>query len=295
MPTSSGILFGPAGWAYPDWEGAVYPRPRHRSFHPLRYLADFVDCVEVNATFYAPVSESAARDWVRRIADRPRFGFLVKLWGACTHGPDWPDREALRRWTKVLSPLIDSGRFLGLLAQFPPRIQFGSPLLQRLDTLRATFPALPIAVELRHHSALLPEFLAALRERDLAFVNIDQPAYPGGLGESCEVTASWGYVRLHGRNRDAWFDSQAGRDARYDYRYSRQELLPWVGRIRSLEARTARVVVVGNNHFHGKAIAAVLELAHLLSEGPVAIPETLLHTYPDLLPLALPLQGGLFL
>jgi uncharacterized protein YecE (DUF72 family) len=167
--------------------------------------------------------------------------------------------------------------------------------LQRLDTLRATFPVLPIAVELRHRSALLPACLAALRERDLAFVNIDQPAYPGGLGESCEVTASWSYVRLHGRNRDAWFDPQAGRDARYDYRYSRQELLPWVGRIRSLEAQTARVVVVGNNHFHGKAIAAVLELAHLLSEGPVAIPEPLLHTYPDLLPLALPMPGGLFL
>jgi uncharacterized protein YecE (DUF72 family) len=45
------IRVGPAGWSYPDWEGRVYPRPRPAGFHPLAFIARYVDCVEVNSSF----------------------------------------------------------------------------------------------------------------------------------------------------------------------------------------------------------------------------------------------------
>ncbi|HEX9291115.1 MAG TPA: DUF72 domain-containing protein, partial [Anaeromyxobacteraceae bacterium] len=48
------IRFGPAGWDYPDWRGAVYPKPAPRGFDPLAYLARWFETVEVNSTFYRP-------------------------------------------------------------------------------------------------------------------------------------------------------------------------------------------------------------------------------------------------
>jgi len=32
------IRVGP-GWAYKDWEGIVYPKPKPRGFDPVTYLA----------------------------------------------------------------------------------------------------------------------------------------------------------------------------------------------------------------------------------------------------------------
>ena len=39
----SRIYAGTAGWSYEDWEGIVYPLRRGPGFHPLSYLARFMD------------------------------------------------------------------------------------------------------------------------------------------------------------------------------------------------------------------------------------------------------------
>ena len=46
------ILIGTAGWSYPDWEGAVYPPAK--SGQRLRTVVDYLDCVEVDSSFYRP-------------------------------------------------------------------------------------------------------------------------------------------------------------------------------------------------------------------------------------------------
>ena len=45
------ILIGPAGWAYKDWDGIVYPPGLKRSLHPAEYLAQFFDLIEINTSF----------------------------------------------------------------------------------------------------------------------------------------------------------------------------------------------------------------------------------------------------
>jgi uncharacterized protein YecE (DUF72 family) len=291
---ASKLYLGPAGWSYPDWNGRVYPRRRPNGFHPLTYLARFFNLMEINTTFYAPQSREAAEDWVGRVAHHPDFQFLVKLWGRCTHEDAWPSAGELRNWSEVLRPLIAARKFGGLLAQFPASLPFGGRVRDRLDAIRQAFPTLPIACELRDRNALTDECLRFLTDHRLAFVNIDQPLGNQNLPPSSLATADWAYVRLHGRNSEAWFDPKAGRDARYDYRYSKAELLEWAPRIRSLGDQCTRVVVVGNNHFHGKALAGVLELAHILSDKLVPIPDTLLDQYPDLAPLCSPDPDRLF-
>jgi hypothetical protein len=45
------IRVGPAGWAYKDWHGIVYPRPKPPGFHEAAFLADYFDTIEINVTF----------------------------------------------------------------------------------------------------------------------------------------------------------------------------------------------------------------------------------------------------
>ena len=46
------VLIGPAGWAYKDWEGIVYPPGLKRAQHPAEYLAQYFDLIEINTSFY---------------------------------------------------------------------------------------------------------------------------------------------------------------------------------------------------------------------------------------------------
>ena len=48
------IRIGPAGWAYKDWEGIVYPKPKPRGFDPVAYLARHIDAIEINSSYGSP-------------------------------------------------------------------------------------------------------------------------------------------------------------------------------------------------------------------------------------------------
>lgn len=291
------LLYGPAGWSYEDWKGIVYPRPQPRGFHPLPYLARYVNLVEINATFYAPVKAATAASWVRMLerAERPEFRFVVKVWGGLTHEATLPTDAAVATWREVLAPLIGSGRLVALLAQFPWSVRDTAAARRRLLDVRDCMPAgIPVAAEFRHASWMQPAAVDWLASEGMPFVNIDQPPGRECLPPTSLVTGPLGYVRLHGRNAAAWFSRDAGRNERYDWRYSDEELDPWVERIETLSARTDTTVVVGNNHFEGKAMAAVLELAHKLAGRPVHVPESMLGAYPDLERIRRPEPGDLF-
>jgi uncharacterized protein YecE (DUF72 family) len=64
--------------------------------------------------------------------------------------------------------------------------------------------------------------------------------------------------------------------------YTRKELEPWAGRVRAISERTRSTYVVTNNHFEGKAVVNALQLAALLNDNPVKIPEPLMAWYPEL-------------
>ena len=53
MPAENHIRIGTAGWSYKDWEGVFYPPGmRLRKEHPLDYVAQCFDVVEINTSFY---------------------------------------------------------------------------------------------------------------------------------------------------------------------------------------------------------------------------------------------------
>ena len=103
------------------------------------------------------------------------------------------------------------------------------------------------------------------------------------LGRSLEpteyVTSSVGYVRLHGRNYDQWFEAD-NRDDRYNYLYKETELKDWTKKIEGVAEKATKTYVITNNHFEGKAGVNALELKSLLSGKRVSAPPSLVKTYP---------------
>jgi len=122
-----------------------------------------------------------------------------------------------------------------------------------------------------------------LEEAGLDFCNIDQPMVSYPMGATRWVTGSRGYLRCHGRRKDAWFEFGDDRGARYDYLYSPEELEDLAARTRELVVKAAETYVIFNNHPAGQAVANALELAYLLNPGrPLPVPPGLLAAFPRL-------------
>jgi uncharacterized protein YecE (DUF72 family) len=278
------IRFGPAGWSYKDWGGIVYPDPPPKGFDPLVFLARYFDTIEINSTFYRPARPDVPPRWVKRVSDNPDFKFTTKLWQRFTHQRDsaWTQDE-VDAVIASTDPLAEKEKLGAVLVQFPWSFKAGEESLEWLSDVTSTFSAYPLVVEVRHASWNSSEFHRWLGERNVGFVNIDQPLFSRSIGPSAEASGRVGYVRLHGRNYEDWFREGAGRDARYDYLYSKEELEPWVERIRELAegGQVEDVYVVTNNHYRGQAATNAIMLASMVRGSLHKAPESLADAFSD--------------
>ena len=292
------IRVGPAGWSYADWEGRVYPDPKPPGFHPLSFLARYVDCVELNSSFYAtPRADYAAR-WVKLVQDRPRFRFTAKLEQIYTHAALPTPTEMEARATEYLAgvePLRESGKLAALLVQFPYSFQWSEVAAERLERIDASFGRIPLVIEVRHRSWFDDDALGAIETLGWSLAEIDLPAAPEHPPKAPPAVGPLGYHRLHGRNEKAWFNRRSGRDDKYDYLYDGDELEELVRTTRRLATGRDETFVITNNHFSGKAVANALELLAALSgEAPLA-PAGLVQSFPHLAGVVRPEgQGTLF-
>jgi uncharacterized protein YecE (DUF72 family) len=278
------IRVGVAGWDYKDWHGVLYPPGLGRRGR-LGFLARFVDLMEVNSSFYGPPAPSTARTWLAQVQAAPAFRFTAKLWRRFTHERTAWSAEEARQARAGLEPIRAAGRLDALLVQFPWSFQAGEESRSWLADVARAFRRFPLVVEVRHESWNEPAFYEWLTERGIGFVNLDQPVFRRSIKPSARSTAATGYVRAHGRNYHDWFRKGAGRDARYDYLYTVEELRPWVERTREIAAdgATTRVEVVFNNHYRAQAVVNALQFRALLDGAPVPAPPTLLDAYGEAL------------
>lgn len=274
---------GVAGWDYPDWSGIVYPHGAARGFDRLAWIARFVDVVEINATFYRPVSPKIASTWIRRVAARPGFRFTAKGHRSWTH-ESWDDASEVVAGTLAgLMPLRDAGILGALLIQFPQSFHFTPASQSRLGALLDAVAGWPAVVEVRHISWDDDRAAAWMRGHGAGWCVVDQPRMRGAtMPPKPRVTSAIAYMRLHGRNEAAWFDAKAGRDARYDYLYPLHALRPLAAAAREMGALAPSLYVIANNHFRGQALANALQLKHLIQDVEPEAPEGLLSAYPDL-------------
>lgn len=280
------IRVGPAGWSYADWEGVVYPTRTAVGFHPLRFLSRYVDCIEVNSTFYATPSAAVVEGWVRALFGTPNFAVTVKLHRDFTHRTRADSYEEFERqahaFLSAIEPLQRAKRLHAILVQFPHTFHHGVGEVRQLGRLHAHFGAAPLVLEVRHASWFTPPALAAIRGLGYSLAYIDLPSAWDHPPDWHAPTGPIGYLRLHGRNREAWFDPKAGRDQKYDYLYDEHEIAQLAGRAKRIAAEHDETYVITNNHFSGKAVANGLELLSILRGRRQLAPAGLVRAYPRL-------------
>ncbi len=284
---------GTAGWSYEDWDGIVYPVKKGRGFHALPYLADYIEIVEVNSTFYRPASPALTRSWLKKVERRPDFLFAVKLHRSFSHERAGFTQKDVDEFKSAVDLIHLGGRLAALLVQFPWSYANTPENSDYLLRLLGLFAGYPLAVEVRHGSWDEPGFYEALREKGAAFCNIDQPLFKNSIKPSAvSTTPEFAYVRFHGRNYRNWFREDAGRDDRYDYLYAADELNEWISRIKELGKASGKVYVITNNHYRGQAMANALQIRNMITGQRVDIPELLLEKYPVLREIVRKIEAG---
>jgi uncharacterized protein YecE (DUF72 family) len=285
--------FGTAGWSYKDWEGIVYPEKKGFDFHPLIFLARYINIVEINSTFYRPPSLRISLSWIRRVKDYPDFLFTVKLHQVFTHQRKGFSQKDVDEFKSGIEPLVAHNRLAAILIQFPWSFARNTINLDYLINLFKLFSDFHLAVEVRHGSWDSPDFYKLLSEHRICFCNIDQPLFRDSIKPSAIHTIPvFSYVRLHGRNYKNWFNENAGRDERYNYLYSKDELEGWIEKIKELGNKSNKVFVITNNHYRGQALANALQIKNMVTQEKLDIPVDLLKQYPVLRDIIKKLKSG---
>ena len=277
------VYIGIAGWSYPDWKGIVYTSSK---IDQLEYISGFVDCLEINSTFYRPPFEKTTKSWLQKTSKRPDFFFTAKLHRSFTHEGKI-DAEIVKHFHRGFGPFLEAGKLKHLLVQFRYDFDDTNRNRRHLTKIVESFSkAFNLAVEVRHKSWQMPDALQFLEGLGVSVCNLDYPTTWNSFDmQQCTVGKN-GYFRMHGRNAEKWF-SKAGRDETYDYYYNQDELTKIKQRVDELAKAFETLTVIANNHYRGAELANALELKVLISGQKLPVPEGLLRTYPNLEKIAL--------
>lgn len=271
----SRIYVGTSGWSYPrgegTWTGYFYPRGKIKE---LEYYCQFFSTVEINSSFYRPPDPGYVSRWAAQVP--PDFLFTAKLWQKFTHPRLFEvatgevasiSQADVDRFRRSLEPLVKSGKFGALLAQFPPSFKNDEFSRRILMAVIRTFGQYRLAVELRHRSWSDDEATAGLlREYNVAWVRIDEPQFATSVACELPLTADTGYFRFHGRNAEMWWRGNG--ETRYRYLYSPAEIQELSAQVGSVSKQAEMTFALFNNHWRGYAprnaigMLRALELPH---------------------------------
>jgi uncharacterized protein YecE (DUF72 family) len=258
-PAPSRVLVGTSGYSYDDWVGPFYPQGAARQDFLSLYAREF-PVVELNFSYY---QQPKPRTLERMLAvTTPDFTFALKAHRSITHeiGESWEKDIAVFR--AGVQPLVDAGRLAAVLLQFPYSFAYTPESRSRLSAVCDKLEGLPLAVEFRKSDWLKEQVFEGLRQRGVSLVSVDEPDLPKLLPPITEATGRFGYVRFHGRNKEAWWTGDNA--SRYDYLYSSGELEEWVQRIRLILERVPMLLLFFNNHWRGNAAQNAREMRRLL-------------------------------
>ena len=278
----SSLYIGTAGWAYPHWNGVVYPRTQAAVSHPLDLVSKHLSTVEINSSFYQCLKPEVVKLWMKKVEEHPDFLFTAKLHQRFTHERILQESE-IAVFKEGLWPLLRGGKLGALLMQFPWSFRFTPENQDFFIRLRRAFHEFPLVAEMRHNSWITEESTGTFLDYRVGFCNIDQPAYTRAMPPTSLLTSDVGYVRLHGRNPKnslGAYDRTAARMRQHDYLYPETELAEWAKRIESVQRFSERTFVVFNNDAAGKSFVNALQLSAMMTGVRGAAPRELRRRYP---------------
>jgi uncharacterized protein YecE (DUF72 family) len=258
------------GWSVAGW----YP-PGVEARDRLAALAERLDAVEIDSSFYALPAARTVERWAKITPER--FTFTAKLHRALSRHAaplkslpadlrdgvqetgrgrivldDGLEAALCERTLQVFEPLFAAGRLDCLLLQLTPAFKPGDHALAELEPLVQALAPVPVAIELRHRDWLnrREETVGWFRDVGAAFVCVDAPRTdaPVVLPPVDAVTrGDLAYLRAHGRDAEAYLQGRSAAE-RFDYAYTDAELDELAERARGLDAE--RVVCALSNGAH---------------------------------------------
>ncbi len=163
--------------------------------------------------------------------------------------------EIHKRFWTALEPLRQSGKLGAVLLQFPDWFVISGENKDAIVRARDLLPDDRLAIEFRNATWLSErnrdETLRFLREHGLSYVMVDEPqGFPSSIPA------------------ENWKKKGITAAERFDYRYSQQELLEWVPKIRKVAEQARETHLLMNNCYGDKAVNNAAELSQLLlSDG----------------------------
>jgi uncharacterized protein YecE (DUF72 family) len=186
------IRIGIGGWTYEPWRGTFFPDkwPQKRE---LEYASGQVTAIEVNGTYYSGFKPETFAGWAKVVPDD--FVFTVKASRFCTNRKVLAEGgESIQRF--VTQGIVELGPKLGpILWQFMATKKFDADdfgAFLKLLPAKQDGVALRHAVQVRHDSFHVPEFVALCRAAGVAIVYADSAEYPA----IADVSADFVYARL---------------------------------------------------------------------------------------------------
>lgn len=220
MDAIAPIRIGIGGWNFDAWNETFYP-PEVKKKDQLSYASSQLRTIEINATYYRGQKPETFAKWAA--ATPEGFVFAVKGNRFVTNRRVLAEAEdSMARF--FATGVTELGDRLGpILWQFAPTKKFDADdFTDFLDLLPENHAGVKLrhAVEVRHESFRVPEFVELLRERGVAVVGALHETYPA----IWDVTADFAYVRL-----------QTGSDD-VETCYPPQTLAKWSDRLRQWAA-----------------------------------------------------------
>ena len=258
MSAAADILVGTSGYSFADWVGPFYP-PGTRPGEFLEYYAGQFPVIEINVTYYRIPKPQVLEQMAARTPQD--FRFVVKLHQSMTH-ESGIDAARIAEFLAAIEPLKHAGKYEGLLAQFPWGFRRTPGSKAHLESLCAQLPGEPLHAEFRHDSWAHPGLGDWLREREIGYCAVDEPALRGLMPPIALLTTDRAYVRFHGRNAANWWGRGGG--DRYDHDYSEKELGEWLEKVRKLAEQAKRTYLFFNNCHAGQAARSAKLMQELL-------------------------------
>ena len=207
------IRTGIGGWTYEPWRGTFFPEGLAQK-RELEFASRAVTAIEINGTYYGSQKPATFASWAKTVPDG--FIFALKASRFCTNRKVLAEAgESIAKF--VGQGIVELGDKLGpILWQFMATKKFDaedfSAFLKLLPAAHEGV-ALRHAIQVRHDSFHVPEFVAMAREAGVALVFADSAEYPA----IADVTANFVYARLEkavesvptgytAAELDGWFD-----------------------------------------------------------------------------------------
>lgn len=257
------LLVGCSGWNYPDrsekggWVGPFYPNTK------TRFLSFYSKCfrtVEMDSTFYEQFYSKMTQGTFIGIgkAAGDNLEISVKVPESITHlkrlhPGSFPQFEA---FLDKIGPLKRMNKLGVILFQLPPSFTVNE--FKQVEFFMDKLPrGYDYAVEFRHPSWQTEGPWELLKHYNVAAVMTDSPEPSLQFLSTVTITADHGFIRLHGRNKNFW----------YNYLYDEDELGSWVKKAEHIQNETKVLRIYFNNHYGAKAVYNALQFRRMIGES----------------------------